>query len=214
MASSAAGDQLLAGTLWGDAGSVLGAYDVDNDRLLVSDDVCVSDVDRPFAATPDHMWLGDWQGDDLVLTGISLIELPPTCLPQSLGRLATGMLLGLVLLACHPGLGHSADAGPPDLCVDQASVDFGEVNLGTYAVIGFALGNCGGSVLTIASITQTGSGAFRYLGAPEFILADDECIVDVCYTPAGTTGDTGTLRIESDDPDQPTFHLTLTGTGL
>lgn len=69
-----AGDQLLAGTLWGDAGSVLGAYDVDNDRLLVSDDVCVSDVDRPFAATPDHMWLGDWQGDDLVLTGISLIE--------------------------------------------------------------------------------------------------------------------------------------------
>lgn len=124
------------------------------------------------------------------------------------------MFLGLALLACHPGVGHSADAGPPDLCVDQASVDFGQVNLGTYAVIGFPLGNCGGSVLTIASITQTGSGAFTLVDAPDFILAADEGILDVLYTPAGTTGDTGTLSIESDDPDEPTFHVTLTGTGL
>lgn len=68
------GADLLVGTLWGDAGRVLGAYAVDDDRLLVSDDVCLSETGDPAFVAGDRAWLLAAQGEDLVLTGITLTE--------------------------------------------------------------------------------------------------------------------------------------------
>lgn len=128
----------------------------------------------------------------------------------------------LSLLACEAGgreTDDSASGGAPDICELPEAVDFGEVPVGTYAVIFFSLSNCGDGELTIASITQSGSGAFAFgLGDDTgshglSISAHTAFVLAVSYTPDDTLGDTGTLTITSDDPDQPTTLLPMSGAG-
>lgn len=124
------------------------------------------------------------------------------------------MLLAFALLACHSGVDDSGTSGPPDICLELPSVDFGGVELGTYAFVKFHIGNCGGGVLDIASITATGSGAFTFADAESTsIPAHQTEVALVSYRPEGTTGDTGALEVESNDPDEPTVLVTLTGHG-
>lgn len=129
------------------------------------------------------------------------------------------MLFALAILACQPGVDStdSAASGPPDVCLDSPSVDFGVVELGRYAEVGFHVGNCGDGVLDISAVTLAGSPAFSLGGDPDrgaaglSIPAHAAYLLRIRYTPVEPTGDTGTLSIESNDPDEPTFVVTLTG---
>ena len=69
--------------------------------------------------------------------------------------------------------------------------------------------------LALGTITQSGSGAFGLTFDPsgQTVMADNSLPLILTYTPTQSEGDSGTLTIPSNDPDEPEVELTLIGNG-
>jgi Abnormal spindle-like microcephaly-assoc'd, ASPM-SPD-2-Hydin len=109
-----------------------------------------------------------------------------------------------------------APAPRPDIAVTPAILDFGEVVVGTSAEKAVTVSNGGPSALTIQSLKVTGAG-FTLENTPPlpFIIekADETLPVTVKFTPTAEGARSGTLVITSNDPDEGTLTMVLTGTG-
>ncbi|MEC7946095.1 MAG: choice-of-anchor D domain-containing protein [Myxococcota bacterium] len=111
--------------------------------------------------------------------------------------------------------GEGVDGAIPDISVDRASVDFGAVAAGDSKVEWFTITNAGDGDLDIDSIEQTGSGAF----SPQTPLTGQTLApgssyqVILAYDPDVETGDSGTLTIHSNDPDEGSVEVLLVGNG-
>jgi hypothetical protein len=119
-----------------------------------------------------------------------------------------GLLLGL------SGTGVPA---APEINVNPLSLDYGTVTVGNTASLTMTIENLGTADLTVSALTLTGSSDFA-LGAgapatPFVVPAGGSVGVPVDYTPSGTGGDSGQLDIASDDADEPSVEVSLTGTG-
>ncbi|HDL20814.1 MAG TPA: choice-of-anchor D domain-containing protein [Nitrospirae bacterium] len=86
------------------------------------------------------------------------------------------------------------------------------------------ISNTGNAILSVSNIELTGTnpGEFTFdVSAPtsclntSFLLtAGGNCTVTVTFSPTTTGSMSATLAISSDDPDEPTVNVALTGTGL
>ncbi len=80
------------------------------------------------------------------------------------------------------------------------------------------ISNNGNLDLTVSALNLTGSADFALAaGAPATpltVIPGGSVDVAVDYTPTGTGSDTGTLEIASDDPDQPSVFVGLSGTEI
>ncbi len=111
----------------------------------------------------------------------------------------------------------STEAGEPNIATTfVASNDFGTVCIGATKEFDLTIHNSGGCALSISAIasdnTQFKVGAVS--GFPLVVEPGDTVAVPLRFQPTTSTGaKSADLTITSNDPDTPTKHLTLAGTG-
>ena len=101
----------------------------------------------------------------------------------------------------------------PDISVDQASINFGEINVKKKATKTLKITNngTGDLVITLSGLEGTD---FSIQGSSSFtIKAKKSYSLKVLFTPGSTGLETATLTITSNDPDTPTIDVSLSGTG-
>lgn len=95
-------------------------------------------------------------------------------------------------------------------------IDFGTVEDGQTKSIDLTLSNEGNADLSVSSIGISGSSAFTLNSSPAVpftITAEASITLQVDYKPIEALSDTATIIITSNDPDQGTASVLLTGTG-
>jgi hypothetical protein len=116
----------------------------------------------------------------------------------------------------------------PNIAVEQplgtglisgtAHVDFATVNIGSSsAATTFTIKNTGEAPLNITSIGTSGGQATEFTtdltGTVLSVPGGSSTTFTATFTPAASGARTTTLQIVSDDPDEGTFSIGLTGTG-
>lgn len=104
-----------------------------------------------------------------------------------------------------------------DINVTPLTLVFGQVTQGNTKTLMVTIGNTGSLDCQVSALTPTGSADFA-LGAgapiPPFpVTPGSSLMVPVDYTPSNVGGDSGNLAIGSDDPDEGTVNVSLSGTG-
>lgn len=112
----------------------------------------------------------------------------------------------------------------PEIHVKQGATDilsggsypFGSVNVGSSsAVITFTIQNLGDGVLTLTGITKGSShpNEFTVTQPASPIAAGGSTTFTVTFTPAATGARSATITIASNDSDEASYLITLSGTG-
>jgi hypothetical protein len=111
------------------------------------------------------------------------------------------------------GLGRVPYA--PDIEVSPTSLPFETVAPGDDRTLFFDVKNVGDADLHLGTLTQSGAGVFAldtdYSGAT--LAPGQTRSLLVTYAPVTGSGDSGTLVIPSDDPDEPEVEVALEGNG-
>lgn len=123
-----------------------------------------------------------------------------------------------------PLSGIGVTLATPDIAVDPANHNFGEVAVGESASQVFTIANNGNANLVISEIGFSGDSAAMFTvevggGNPcgsltPTIAAGDSCTVNVTYAPTTGGAHNAYLDIDSNDPDFATFQTSLSGTAL
>jgi len=106
--------------------------------------------------------------------------------------------------------------GPlPNIELDNSELDFGDVFPGNDSLLFFNIINAGDADLDIYSTTQTGSGYFSLITDVDgqTLAAGASTSILVNYAPIQTVGDSGSLTISSNDPDEPSLVVDFIGNG-
>ena len=125
-----------------------------------------------------------------------------------LGIVNNDPLTPVVLLPAHLHV-----TGAPDIAVTETSLDYGPVFIGGVSHKTIKVKNAGTDVLTVSSISSD-HGDYS-VDVPNVVLAPATSQdVVVTYAPTSVGPSTATLTIASDDPDEATVTLALSGTGV
>lgn len=147
-------------------------------------------------------------------------EVGITLIPTTLGDLSRDLLIvsddpdepeKLV-----PITALAVDIPEPDIDLSTLEVDFGAVDAATVAPFqAVEIVNVGRADLEINTISVTGSGAFSLSSTGAFTVppegGSNTLIVE--YAPTVSTGDSATVTITSNDPDEPSLTIDLIGNG-
>lgn len=103
---------------------------------------------------------------------------------------------------------------PPQIDTQPSGLDFGEVALGQSAQLSVTVFNRGGSNLSIGPVVAT-TDEFAALAptGPVSIGPGASQPIQVSFSPAAEGTRFGTLRISSNDPNNPQFDVPLVGRG-
>lgn len=105
--------------------------------------------------------------------------------------------------------------GIRDIEVVPVEVDFGVVNEGLAPTRAIEIRNLGGDPLIIEALTWTSTsvdlGPVSIPQLPLTVPAKTSTAVNVEYRPSDLGADRGTLRIESNDPDEPSIEVPVRG---
>ncbi|MCG9873328.1 MAG: choice-of-anchor D domain-containing protein [Leptospiraceae bacterium] len=113
----------------------------------------------------------------------------------------------------------STDSTPVDF-PDGSSFNFGTSKLGVEVTKDFRIRNLGNKILTLTgsprvSITGTDPTHFFLVSQPSATVAtSSSSTITVYYTPLAEGASSASLVIASDDPDEPTYTINLSGTGV
>jgi Abnormal spindle-like microcephaly-assoc'd, ASPM-SPD-2-Hydin len=104
-----------------------------------------------------------------------------------------------------------------DLLDGTASIGCGTVNTGSSVVKTFTIKNTGTAALTVTGASVTGGNFGDFIvnttGMASSVAAAGSTTFTVAFTPTAVGVRTTTLQIMSNDDDEATFDITLTGTG-
>jgi uncharacterized membrane protein len=100
----------------------------------------------------------------------------------------------------------------PDISV-PTPLAFGSVTVGTSKTKTLTISNVGTATLTITNITVSGS-QFSRGTLPGTIAAGGSATVDVTFSPTSAGAKSATLTITSNDPDEASVNVALSGTGV
>ncbi|MEO6475878.1 MAG: choice-of-anchor D domain-containing protein [Luteolibacter sp.] len=136
-------------------------------------------------------------------------------------------ILTLLATFCLVALSAGTAMAAPNIAVEQSaaniadggSKDFGSINVGSSTPLTFTIKNTGDADLTGLTITKSGtnSGDFtvtQVSPASIPIAAAGSATFTVTFSPGARGARTAALSIDSNDPDENPFDITLTGTGL
>ena len=115
-------------------------------------------------------------------------------------------------------LGSGGSSGEQNISADSASLDYGQVTVGTIATQTLTVSNDGDAELVISQLTITGtdSGDFTLFSdtcSDSSVPAGGSCTVEVDFNPALTGTKSAQLSIPSNDPDTSELLVGLTGEG-
>ncbi|MCX7835536.1 MAG: choice-of-anchor D domain-containing protein, partial [bacterium] len=106
--------------------------------------------------------------------------------------------------------------GAPEIDVTPTSYNFGNVSVGQNASTTITINNTGTANLTVSNIQLTGAG-FSLSGLPAFpanIPANGNLQFTATFAPTAVQGYNGTITISSNDSDEPSVAVNLTGNGV
>jgi hypothetical protein len=102
--------------------------------------------------------------------------------------------------------------------VDGGSQSFGSLTNGTSTPLTFTIKNSGDGALSLTGVSVTGGNASDFVvnstGMSSSVAAGGSTTFMVTFTPSAVGSRSTTLQILSDDFDEATFDITLTGTGV
>ena len=107
----------------------------------------------------------------------------------------------------------------PEIEVSFVSLDYGDVEVGSSLIFPVTIANIGTAPLTVSSIEFAvgNSEEFSITNSPALpaeVAVGSTVQLELTYTPVDAGTDSGTLVIASNDSDEPTLSLDLTGTGV
>ncbi|WP_224450535.1 Ig-like domain-containing protein [Haloprofundus salilacus] len=108
-------------------------------------------------------------------------------------------------------------AGPAKVDVSPTAVDFGDVEVGNTSTADVTVSNVGGSPLSFDGAQLSGTNAGMYTvtnGGTTTIAAGDSHTVTVEFAPTATGPTTATLELSTNDADDPTVDVALSGDGI
>ncbi len=138
--------------------------------------------------------------------------------PAAVRRVSACLLISALAVGC----GDDDPTGPVsfiDIGVSVPALEFGEIDLNFGASVRqtVTVTNLGSGDLQIQSVSLTGADANEFGvesgGGAAILLAGATQDIVVFFDPASESAKRATLRITSDDPDEPTVDVDLTGTG-
>ncbi len=101
---------------------------------------------------------------------------------------------------------------------DGGSQSFGSLTSGTSAPLTFTINNTGEGALSLTGVSVTGGNAADFVvnstGMSSSVDAGGSTTFTVTFTPSAAGSRSTTLQILSDDYDEASFDITLTGTGV
>lgn len=101
-------------------------------------------------------------------------------------------------------------AGGPDIRVSPTHLGFGRIAVGTTSRLRFLVENVGRKELLVSGL-QGGGAPFSFEGQPFVVQPGQARTVQVDYRPLSSGEHQAALTVESNDPDQPSLALTLSG---
>lgn len=102
----------------------------------------------------------------------------------------------------------------PQLTVAPTSISFGTVTTGSTGTANLVLTNSGSANLTVSVIGVTGSEfTVSGISTPKTISAGQSATATVTFAPTATGAATGSIAITSNDPNNPSVSVPLSGTG-
>ncbi len=103
----------------------------------------------------------------------------------------------------------------PDINVSPASHNYGSILVGSSSNYTFTVSNTGGADLSVTSTPLSGDGSFSIIsGGGSFMLSPgSDRDITVQFVPASGGAKSGTLTINSNDPDESGVNVALSGTG-
>lgn len=129
-----------------------------------------------------------------------------------------GAYLGDTTLGVSTGSAYVFDVTTeegPTVSVSTTALDFGEVLVGQTATRILTVSNTGTADLTLSGIAITSGVDFSLADTcPSTLAPSAACEITVSFTPTVTGGLSDVLTISSDDPDQPSINVALSGTGI
>ena len=112
--------------------------------------------------------------------------------------------------------GSGAQAATPEIVVSTSSLAFGAILVGTETTLDISVQNFGSAPLVVSSVSLgTGTSSEFAISAPaSFTLGPaGSRTVRITYAPSDTVSDSGTLRIQSNDPGDSLIVVPLSGNG-
>jgi hypothetical protein len=101
-----------------------------------------------------------------------------------------------------------------DIDVNPAGWDYGNVILGNFSDKVFEFSNGGDATLQLTNVSIIGSSNFQILGdVPTSLLPGKTHQLTIRFSPSTEGVKSATLRIDSNDPDENPFEVSLNGTG-
>jgi alpha-tubulin suppressor-like RCC1 family protein len=127
---------------------------------------------------------------------------------------ASSNILYIVSTGGVPDISVEPIAGAP--LSDGGTVALGNSEPGVPVTQSFNLSNLGSEPLTITGITKTGTHAAQFTVAsfPIVVPKLSSVGITITFTPVGTGARSAALQITCNDPDEATFDLNLSGTGV
>ncbi len=128
-------------------------------------------------------------------------------------------LLLLVLCGCPwdiSGTEDPVDEGEPDIEVDPLGVDFGVLDAGTVQTALLAASNLGGADLHLLDVSLEDPTAPFVIGpiGSAVLPPLQRTVFTITYVPESRSVDSARLRIDSDDPFEPTVSVALVGEAI
>jgi len=104
----------------------------------------------------------------------------------------------------------------PAISVSCPSTDFGSVIVGSTSNRSCTVSNTGTGDLSVDSISITGSDAsmFSQTNTCSTVLPGGSCEISLTFAPTSVGPKSATLGIASNDPNNPTIEVSLSGTGV
>jgi hypothetical protein len=121
-------------------------------------------------------------------------------------------LLPLALCRCECGDGGVTQSAP-DLRIEPSALEFGTVCVGDTRTLPLVLRNVGAAPLEFSQVAVDGAG-YTLVDAPADVGPQSLHEMGVAFTPSGPDDVVGTLHVDSNDPDQPSAQVTLSGNGF
>ena len=104
--------------------------------------------------------------------------------------------------------------GIPDINASPASLAFPTTYVGYSRDLVTNIQNTGTDVLTVTGASISGDFSFTGLTTPVAIVPGGSIPVTVTFAPLAAGSHTGSLDVTSDDPDEPTISVALSGDSL
>lgn len=123
----------------------------------------------------------------------------------------------LWLFACAPDYALDQKVAPPlsgpEIRVEPAAVDFGAIDTARTGAATVTVFNDGDARLVVSGLLLDDASGFSVLQEPPVVDPGQSVTLDLGYVP-GARRSSDILVIESDDADEPTVEVPLTGIGL